>query len=63
LQGENRRCETLLPLLRKSDGLEYAKKRACWYAQRARQRLDVLPPSPARSVLASMAEFVVSRSH
>jgi octaprenyl-diphosphate synthase len=63
LNGDNRSPEALLPLLHKGDGLEYARKRACWYAQRARQRLDVLPASAARMVLASMAEFVVSRSH
>jgi geranylgeranyl pyrophosphate synthase len=42
--------------------LEYARGKALEYAGRAAQRLESLPPSPAREMLAAMAHFAVSRS-
>jgi octaprenyl-diphosphate synthase len=62
VQGEERRGDLLAPYLRRYAALEYARQRALGFAQRARRRLDALPASPARDVLAAMTEFVVSRS-
>lgn len=59
--GESCR-ESLLPLLKSCQAIDYARQRARQFVNRARRALDVLPSSPARDVLAAMTEFVVSRS-
>ncbi len=62
VSGEERRSESLAPYLRRYDAIAYTRQRAVGFAHRARRRLDSLPPSHARDVLAAMTEFVVSRS-
>lgn len=52
----------LMPLLERYGAIDYTRKRATSFAQRGRRRLEHLPPTPARDVLAAMTEFVVSRS-
>jgi octaprenyl-diphosphate synthase len=52
----------LAPYLKRYDALDYAKNRGQAFAHRARQRLEMLPPSRSRDVLATMTEFVMSRS-
>jgi geranylgeranyl pyrophosphate synthase len=52
----------LWPLLERYDALDYAREQAASLAGRARRRLSDLPASPAREVMLSMAEYVVSRS-
>jgi octaprenyl-diphosphate synthase len=47
--------------LDRSDALEYARERARWYANEARDAASRLPASPAADVLASLAELVISR--
>jgi octaprenyl-diphosphate synthase len=61
--GDDRRPELLAPYLERYEAIEYARQRAQSFADRARRRLDVLPKSPARDVLAATTEFVVSRSN
>jgi octaprenyl-diphosphate synthase len=60
--GDDRRPELLTPFLERYGAIDYSRKRALGFADRARQRLDDLPPSPSREVLLVMSEFVVSRS-
>ena len=62
LCGDERRPELLSPYLERYDSIAYARQRALDFAERARRRLSVLAPSPARDVLAATTEFVVCRS-
>ena len=62
LNGDDRRSESLAPYLRRYEAIPYTRHRAIGFAHRARRRLDCLPPSSSRDVLAAMTEFVVSRS-
>lgn len=52
----------LRPLLEASGALDYAWARAREAAGRATDALDVLPESPARSVLRGLSQYVVRRS-
>ncbi|MEX2173034.1 MAG: polyprenyl synthetase family protein [Pirellulaceae bacterium] len=56
------RSHALAPYLERYDALVYARGRGRAFAQRARQRLEVLAPSQSRDVLAAMTEFVMSRN-
>jgi octaprenyl-diphosphate synthase len=60
--GDDRRPELLAPYLARYGAIEYSRKRALGFAERARRRLEDLSPSPSRQVLGLMSEFVVSRS-
>jgi len=62
LNGDQRQPRRLAPFLDRYDALDYAKSRGHAFAHRARQRLEMLAPSPARDVLATMTEFVMSRN-
>jgi octaprenyl-diphosphate synthase len=62
VSGDDRRVELLAPFLERYGAVDYSRKRAQSFAHRARRRLDDLPTSPSREVLAAMSEFVVSRS-
>jgi octaprenyl-diphosphate synthase len=62
LNGDERRPKSLEPFLRRYEAIEYARQRAQSFAHAARRRLDSLPPSSSRDLLASMTDFVVSRS-
>ncbi|XVS64025.1 polyprenyl synthetase family protein [Actinosynnema sp. CA-299493] len=52
-----------LALLRASSGLQRARATLDDYASRARATLDVLPAGTARDALASVSDYVVTRSH
>ena len=52
----------LRPYLERSDAIEYAGERAHQFALQACRGLDALSDSPARRVLATIAEFAVERS-
>jgi octaprenyl-diphosphate synthase len=56
------RIRALTEYLTRYDTLDYARGRGQSFADRARQRLDLLPSSPSRDMLALMTEFVMSRS-
>jgi octaprenyl-diphosphate synthase len=58
----NHKREVLRPFFAESDALAYARRRAEDFAERARQELDCLPPTPARATLALLAERAVHRS-
>jgi octaprenyl-diphosphate synthase len=62
VSGDDRRPKALEPFLRRYEAIDYTRQRAQSFAHAARRRLDSLPPSSSRDVLASMTEFVVSRS-
>ena len=55
------RVNRLRPYLDRTDALQYTRERAAYFADRAAQRLELLPASPSRDTLATMAEFVVNR--
>ena len=52
----------LLPMLKGSGALEYARARADEFTVAARQHLTILGESPARQLLEDMADFVTVRS-
>ncbi len=59
----NHKRESLHPLLATSGAIEYATRRAHEFASQARAALDCLPPSPGRSVLETLTERVIHRTH
>jgi octaprenyl-diphosphate synthase len=60
--GDDRHPKLLEPYLNRYEAINYTRQRALSFSSRARQRLEVVPSSSARDVLAAMTEFVVSRS-
>jgi octaprenyl-diphosphate synthase len=62
LTGDTRCPSQLAPYLASYQAVDYARQTAQSYALRARNRLTHLKPSPSRDVLATMADFVVSRA-
>jgi octaprenyl-diphosphate synthase len=59
----NHKREALRPCLAECDGLDYARRKAEEFAGKARKELSCLPASPCRSILETVAERVVHRSH
>jgi len=59
---ESRR-ELLLPYLNDSDARDYARAAAQHHVDAAAAKIDLLPDSPAKEVLAGLPHFVVHRSH
>lgn len=57
---ENRAA--LIDMVRNSDAIEYAIATAREFADKAIEQLNVVPDSPARQILAEMAEFACQRS-
>ncbi|MFL5340684.1 MAG: polyprenyl synthetase family protein [Gemmataceae bacterium] len=53
--------ESLLPYLRESGALGFARRRAEEFADRARDALRVLPPSELRSLLETLTDWTVRR--
>lgn len=62
LQGDGRRFGELAPLLERYDAVAYSRRIAQSYAKSARNRLASLKPGASSDVLATMADFVVSRA-
>ena len=58
---DNHRRDALQPWLDGSDAIDYARGKARWYAQRADEQLDVLPPGELSDALRQLSEFVVTR--
>jgi octaprenyl-diphosphate synthase len=54
--------DQLTPYFERSDAFEYTQTRAKGLAQDARRKLDTLPVTPARRILAEIAEFAVQRT-
>lgn len=63
LTGDERRPDLFWPFLERYDAVNYSRQRARFFADRAQQRLAVLPGGPAKEVLAATAGFVVNRTH
>jgi octaprenyl-diphosphate synthase len=59
----NHKRESLLPELRASGSLEYAKLKAEAFASSALGELECLPASPGRAILETLADRVVNRDH
>jgi octaprenyl-diphosphate synthase len=59
----NHKREALRPLMAASGSLQYAKRRAEEFADRAREELGCLPHSPCREILEALTDRVVHRSH
>lgn len=59
----NHKREALLPELLSAGSLDYARQRAEAFASAALSDLDCLPPSPARTILETLADRVVHRDH
>jgi geranylgeranyl pyrophosphate synthase len=51
----------VVDLLNKYDSLDYARRMAHQLILKARLQLDRIPDTPAREVLASMADFFLER--
>lgn len=62
LSSDHRQTSQILPFIEKYGGIEFAREQAIRYARRAAKRLEYLPAGSCRDTLATMAEFVVSRS-
>ena len=54
--------QRLTPYFDRSDAFDYTQQRAKSLAQEARRQLEVLPITPARRILADIAEFAVQRT-
>lgn len=54
--------QRLTPYFERSDAFEYTSKRAQSLAVEARRQLDGLPNSPAKRILAEIADFAVQRT-
>ena len=62
VSGDERRTALLEPYLARYEAIAYTRQRALSFSTRARRRLESLPSSSSREVLAAMTEFVVTRS-
>lgn len=62
LNGDDRCAASLQPYLARYQAIEYTRRFAATYSQRAKSRLDCLPSSPSRDVLSLMTDFVINRS-
>jgi heptaprenyl diphosphate synthase len=54
-------CESVVHLVRESSAIERTEEQAHDFAQRARMQLAVFEPSPARSTLEQVCDYVVDR--
>jgi octaprenyl-diphosphate synthase len=63
LTGDEQRPDLLAPFLDRYEAITYARQRAQFFADRAQQRLSLLPAGASRDVLSAMSGFVVSRTH
>jgi len=50
-------------ILERCGAIEYAQERASALAREAQEALEVLPPSPARTALFGLAEYLIGRSY
>jgi octaprenyl-diphosphate synthase len=62
MSPDNHKRETLRPALASSGALRYASRRAEEFAARAQSELGSLPPSPCRTILATLTDRVVHRT-
>lgn len=55
--------QELIARVASSDGIRLALQRAAEYARDAQNALGAIPPSPAGTILSSLAQYVVARSY
>jgi geranylgeranyl diphosphate synthase type I len=55
--------ENALAALERSGSIDYARSRAVDLVERGKRALDVLPDSPAKSLLRSLADYMISRRY
>ena len=61
VSSDDHRLDRLKPWFLRSDAVGYAQQQAMVHVSRAKARLDLVPPSPARESLRQLADFVVTR--
>ena len=59
----DREISFLAGMVRRNGGLEYTRQRARTFVSRGKRLLASLPASPARDALASLSDYIVSRTH
>jgi len=59
--AKKRGVEWIVEFVQQNGGIEYAKQKAEYYAQMARQNLAGIPDSPARDALMLFVDFVMER--
>ncbi|MGB6411580.1 MAG: polyprenyl synthetase family protein [Candidatus Deferrimicrobiaceae bacterium] len=59
----DREISFLAKMVARNGGLEYTKRRARSFVARGKRHLAFLPSSPARDGLASLSDYIVSRTH
>jgi octaprenyl-diphosphate synthase len=62
VNGDDRRPELLHPYLTRYRAVEYTAGQAKTHSERAKRRLESLPPSASRDALGLMTDFVINRS-
>ncbi len=63
LEGGRARIEEVVSAIAATDAIDYTTHLAQSYAQRAKDRLQILPRSPATESLALLADFAVARTY
>ncbi|HEU5359848.1 MAG TPA: polyprenyl synthetase family protein [Candidatus Deferrimicrobiaceae bacterium] len=59
----DREITFLAGMVRRNGGLEYTRRRARAFVKRGKRLLAHLPAAPARDALASLSDYIVSRTH
>ncbi len=57
----NHHRDALRPLMERFGAIDYARRKALWYSQRAGEQLDLLPMTKSSEMLQQLTEFVVNR--
>jgi len=61
--GGRERIDAVIEAIASTDAIAYTGDLAKRHAQKAREALEILDPSPARDAMATLANFAVSRSY
>ncbi|KXX64466.1 polyprenyl synthetase family protein [Marichromatium gracile] len=61
--GGRERIDAVIEAIASTDAIAYTGDLAKRHAQKAREALEILDPSPARDAMATLADFAVSRSY
>ncbi|NCC28613.1 MAG: octaprenyl diphosphate synthase [Gammaproteobacteria bacterium] len=62
-EGGRTHLDQVIEAIASTDAITYTTRLAEEYASRAKTALEVLPPSPAKEALATLADFSVDRTH
>lgn len=61
--GSNKNLETILGIIESTDAIKYTADAAKHHAQKAKQALSHIAPSPYRKALEDLSDFVVERTY